>query len=222
MFKRRTRRPLSQRLLHLVYPPGGWGRAISYTYHRLRRIPDKPHRIARGVFAGIFVSFTPFFGFHFLLAAGLAWLIGGNLVAALLATFVGNPLTFPVIMTVAVELGNQMLGNEGVIPLAHIVGAFAGASVQLWNNLLAIFTSERTHWDLLERFFFRVFLPYLLGGLLPGIAAGMAGYYLTLPAISAYQKRRRKKRVERRERPAHPATPAAGEPAGGEKPAGTA
>ena len=98
MFKRRTPKSYLRMLADWVYPKGGWGRAISYVLHRLRRLPDPPHRIARGVAAGVFVCYTPFFGLHFFLAAFLAFLMQGNIVAALLATFFGNPVTFPLIM----------------------------------------------------------------------------------------------------------------------------
>ena len=72
MFKRRTPKSYLRMLADWVYPKGGWGRAISYVLHRLRRLPDPPHRIARGVAAGVFVCYTPFFGLHFFLAAFLA------------------------------------------------------------------------------------------------------------------------------------------------------
>ena len=45
----------------------------------------------------------------------------------------------------------------------------------------------------LHRFFHRVFLPYMVGGLLPGIGAGMMAYGLSRPVIHAYQRRRIKK-----------------------------
>lgn len=200
VFKRRTKRPFGQRVVAAVYPPGGYLRAIWYILYRIRRLPDQPHRIARGIAAGIFVSFTPFFGFHFVIGAGLAWLMGGNVVASLLATFIGNPVTFPFIMTLSVELGNYMLGYHGGIPLREIVDSFARASVELWNNLGAVFTDRTAHWSSLVRFFHHVFWPYFIGGLIPGIAAALAGYYLSLPVISAYQKRRKKKLKERVEK----------------------
>ncbi|MFC2969916.1 DUF2062 domain-containing protein [Acidimangrovimonas pyrenivorans] len=200
VFKRRSKRSWAQAIGHAIYPRGGWIRAVSYIIHRLRRLPDKPHRIARGIAAGIVVSFTPFFGFHFVIAVCLAWLMRGNMVAALLATFVGNPLTFPLIMTVSVELGSRILHLPGGMPLHSIVDAFAGASVELWDNLLALFTAEAPHWDNLIRFFHRVFWPYFIGGLGPGIVAALAGYYLSLPVIGAYQKRRQKKLMERVEK----------------------
>ena len=92
-----------------LYPSGGWLRASSYVWHRLRRLPDDPARVARGIVAGVFISFTPFFGLHFLGAALIAWAIRGNIPAALIATFVGNPLTFPFIATASLEVGYLFL-----------------------------------------------------------------------------------------------------------------
>ncbi|HKK86405.1 MAG TPA: DUF2062 domain-containing protein, partial [Roseovarius sp.] len=92
VFKRRDKRPLWKAVADFLWPRGGWTRAFHYVKHRLRRLPDPPHRIARGIFAGIFVTFSPFFGLHFFLAASLAWVMRGNIVASLLSTFVGNPL----------------------------------------------------------------------------------------------------------------------------------
>ena len=174
---------------------------MSYVMHRLRRLPDPPHKIARGVAAGVFVCFTPFFGFHFVLAAALAFVMQGNIVAAILATFVGNPFTLPIIATASIELGSWMLGMHHGLPLPQLLDAFSSASLELWNNFAAMFTTRVAHWDRLGDFFLRVFLPYMVGGIVPGTIGGVIAYTLTLPAISAYQKariRRLKKRYEKK------------------------
>ena len=93
-----------------LWPRGGWSRAFHYVKHRMRRLPDSPERIARGIFAGVFASFTPFYGFHFFIAAGLAFLLRGNIVAGLMATFFGNPLTFVPIGAMSLNTGYYMLG----------------------------------------------------------------------------------------------------------------
>ena len=193
MFKRRTPKSYLRMLADWVYPKGGWGRAISYVLHRLRRLPDPPHRIARGVAAGVFVCYTPFFGLHFFLAAFLAFLMQGNIVAALLATFFGNPVTFPLIAAACLELGNWMLGTDYGLPLPMVFDAFTQATSQLWENFLAIFTPKVAHWDQLDRFYDQVFWPYLVGGLVPGVASGIAAYMLTRPAVAAYQRARIKR-----------------------------
>tara|TARA_R110002096_G_scaffold138378_7_gene292027 strand:- start:6516 stop:7118 length:603 start_codon:yes stop_codon:yes gene_type:complete len=165
--------------------------------HRLRRLPDAPHRIARGIFAGVLVSFTPLFGLHFTLAALLAWIMRGNIVAALMATFVGNPITFPFIAAFGVELGNWILGQPGVVSPLKIFTDFGYASAEFWRNIQAIFTPELAHWNRLHNFFRDVFLPYLVGGLVWGVIAALVGYYLSLPLIIAYQNRRKKKLAAR-------------------------
>mgnify|MGYP003905738571 FL=1 len=63
VFKRREPLGWLAWMREMVYPSGGFRRATRYVIHRMSRLPDEPHRIARGVFAGVFVSFTPLFGF---------------------------------------------------------------------------------------------------------------------------------------------------------------
>ena len=74
-------------------------------------VPDQPHRIARGLAAGVFLSFTPLHGFHFIVAALVSLAIRGNVLAAFVGTFAGNPLTTPFIALAAVGLGRRLLGG---------------------------------------------------------------------------------------------------------------
>lgn len=181
----------------MIYPPGGWRRAATYVWHRLRRLPDQPHRIARGVAAGVFVSFTPLFGFHFLSAAGVAWLIGGNILAALLATFVGNPVTFPFIAVICVSFGRRILGLPGDLEPQRILGEITRASVELWHNLRSVVTPDRAHWGQFHEFFAQIYWPYMAGGVIIGLVVAIAAHYLTVPVFRAYQRRREKKMDER-------------------------
>ena len=200
MFKRRKPRSYSQIATEMVYPRGGWLRASQYVLHRVRRLPDQPHRIGRGVAAGTFISFTPLHGFHFLAAAGIAWVIGGNILAALLATFVGNPVTFPFIAYAATWLGREIMGNHGVLSPKMIFGEFADATAQLWQNLRAVFGPGEAHWDQLGSFYHDIFLPYLVGGVILGTIAGVIAHYMTVPVIRAYHRRRARKLAARIER----------------------
>jgi uncharacterized protein (DUF2062 family) len=203
VFKRRKPRTYYEAFSESLYPRGGWHRAAHYIVHRLRRLPDPAHKISRGIAAGVFACFTPFFGLHFVLATALAFVLRGNIMAALLATFFGNPLTFPIIAAVSMELGNWMLGLPH-IPLYQIAGAFSDAAVELWRNFMAVFTAEPTRWGSLNGFFSYIFLPYLIGGIIPGIATATAAYYLTEPVLHAYQKARvarlKKRFARKRER----------------------
>ena len=200
VFKRRKRRPVWAIIREFFWPKGGWARAATYVTHRLRRLPDEPHRIARGVFAGVFISFTPLFGFHLILAGLMAWMMRGNILAALLATFAGNPLTTPFVALSSVQIGQWMLGTGGAIQLSAIFAAFSHAGLELWANVLAIFTTDVTHWDRLGMFFRTIFLPYLIGGIAPGIAVSAVFYYVSIPLVRGYQKLRATKLKERIER----------------------
>lgn len=200
VFKRRDARPWMRVATDFVYPRSGWRRAGNYLLHRLRRLPDDPHRIARGVAAGMFCNFPPLFGVQMVSAALLAWVLRGNVLAAVLATFVSNPLTTPLIAFLSLELGHWMLGTRGTLDVNMLVHAFSDAGTEIWSNIVAIFTDEPTRWYRLKNFFLTIFLPYAVGSILPGIAASVASYYLTLPLIVAYHKLRDKRRVERAEK----------------------
>lgn len=194
VFKRRDRRPLWRIVAEFIWPRRGWGRAFKYVRHRLHRLPDPPHRIARGIFAGIFVTFSPFFGLHFFAAALLAWIMRGNIVAALLSTFVGNPLTFLPIGVMSLQTGHFILGRnlaEGAEVHRSLGGKFVDAGMDLRDNIWALFTDAQADWTHLAVFYDEVFFPYMIGGLVPGAIAGLIGYYVSLPVIQAYQNRRK-------------------------------
>lgn len=198
VFKRRDKRSYARMAAESLWPRGGWTRAFHYIKHRLNRLPDRPHRIARGIAAGVFISFTPLFGLHFFGAVVIAMALRGNIIAAILGTFAGNPITFPIIGYSSMKLGHWMLGTRFQNHGNHgLVEKFLQAGGDLKNNFLAIFTDAHSNWDGLANFFFDVFLPYLVGGIVPGIIAAVAAYYFSLPLITAYQNRRRKRIKER-------------------------
>lgn len=183
-----------------VYPRGGWTRAFHYVKHRLRRMPGTPDMIARGIWAGVFTTFTPFYGLHFLVAAFIARIINGKVLAALLATFFGNPLTYFPIGVISLQTGHFILGTEfkGGTE-SSLSRKFADAAKDLWTNFQTIFNDQQPDWSGLKVFYDEVFFPYMIGGIIPGIVAATICYYLSVPVIHAYQKRRAarmKKRLE--------------------------
>ena len=197
VFKRRTQQSLPRRLIEAFYPRGGWTRATSYVLHRLRRLPDTPHRICVGIAAGSFVSFLPLWGLHFVLAALFAWAFRGNIFAALLGTFFGNPVTFPIIAVASLELGSWLMGNPGSMKFVEVMAATGSATSELTGNLWGLVTGEKVYWGRLQLFLWRVFLPFMLGGTILGIPCSIAMYYLCLPLVNAYQRRRYQKLKKR-------------------------
>lgn len=203
VFKRRDRRPVWRIVVDFFYPRGGWSRAAQYVKHRVRRLPDTPEKISRGIAAGVFTTFTPFYGLHFITAAIVASIMRGNILAALLATFFGNPLTYIPIGFASLGTGYWLLGrpfNAALFGIGRDIPddfcalgcRFGNAFSDIWMNLVAIFTPAKSDWTGLVAFYHEVFYPYLIGGIAPGIIAGAVAYYLSLPLITAYQNRRRK------------------------------
>lgn len=198
VFRRRRPPSLMKRLRGMILPPGGWGRALRIMRHRLTRIPDAPHRIARGIACGIFASFTPLFGVHFFLAVFLAWAVRGNVIAALIGTAAGNPLTFPFIAILSMDIGHTILGTRAEsVPITQIMTAFGQAGDEIYRNVRAIFSDDVMRWERLLRFFRGVFLPYLVGGIGPGLVAAVIGYWVSLPALHGYQTLRAARREAR-------------------------
>lgn len=192
MFRRRDRRPVLRTIADTLYPRGGWTRAFHYVKHRVRRLPDTPERIARGIWAGVFTTFTPFYTLHFLIAFLIARAMRGNILAALMSTFFGNPLTYVPIAVVSLKTGHFLLGTE-FEEGSHrsFAGKFADAGQDLWENFLTLFNGQEPDWHGLSVFYNDIFFPYMIGGLIPGVIAATIAYYLSVPLIRAYQRRRK-------------------------------
>lgn len=191
VFKRRDKRAWWQVIAEFLYPKGGWARAFHYVRHRLHRLPDPPHKIARGVWAGVLTTFTPFYGMHFIVAALIARVMQGNIIAALLATFFGNPLTYIPIGVASLKTGHWLLGTKFEVAEQKLGEKFAEAGDDLWHNFMSMFTDATADWHGLSVFYDEVFFPYLIGGIIPGIITASICYYLTVPLIRAYQNRRK-------------------------------
>ena len=178
-------------------PRSGWRRTAEYVGHRIRRIPDTPHKIAIGISCGIIASFSPFFGLHFFYAALLAVLVRGNVIAALLGTFIGNPITFPFIATMSLQTGRWLLGycadGENAAGLFEAFGIFFTG---LWQSIKSLFGMGQAEWDALAEFARLVLWPWFLGGMVPGLLLAVVTYILSRPLIAAYQVRRRARRMK--------------------------
>jgi uncharacterized protein len=158
-------------------------RLPEYVAHRLRRLPDPAHRISRGIFAGVFVSFTPFFGLHFLTAALIAWLLRGNILASLHGDLLRQSHHLPD--------HRHRLGGAGRLDArpaasAPAPGAELGSALPRSSsvtNIRAIFSDDTMNWSRLSDFFRYIFVPYLVGGIVPGILTGIVAYYASYPLI---------------------------------------
>ncbi len=98
---------------------------------QLKRLQGTPYSIAAGFACGVAISFTPFIGFHLILAAITAWIIRGNIVSSAIGTLIGNPWTFPFIWIAVLSTGRFLLGNIATADHVNFVKIFESASKAL-------------------------------------------------------------------------------------------
>lgn len=156
-----------------------------YIFHRVARIPGSPYSITAGFACGAAVSFTPFIGLHFILAAILAWALRANIVTSAIGTVVGNPWTFPFIWFWVYELGEWI----GIGPWTG-----TGSGIDFGK-----FFADVTHATLDGNFTFLaetalpVIWPMLIGSIPTAIVVWVVAYMVMLPLVAAYQHRRRRR-----------------------------
>ena len=171
LFRRREAESLLERMRVHLWPRRSWTRSSRYVIYRLRRLSDTPHAVALGFAAGVFTAVTPFLGTHMVMAALLAWVAGGSVIAALLGTFVGNPLTYPLFWYSTYEVGNLMLGGGSGKQRIDLSGGIFQTSIdQLWPILK----------------------PMSLGSIPVGLTLAALSYLLVKPMVEAYKHRRRR------------------------------
>ena len=192
MFKRRERRSIFRFFYEVIFSLKGISRAIEYVGIRLKRIPDTPHKISLGMSCGIFASFTPLFGLHFLIAGLLSYLLRANVLASLIGTFVGNPITFPIITVFNIKLGEWILGSSEYSngDGGKIFEGFLDFIFLIYKSFFTEGSIGENNVPRMNEFLNGVFIPYSLGGLILGIFIAVVSYFLLRPLVATYQKKR--------------------------------
>jgi uncharacterized protein (DUF2062 family) len=174
MFKRRAQRSYLDRVRDFIWPQSGWRRALAYISHRVKRLPGTPQCIAAGVACGVAASFTPLIGLHFILAALLAWLTGGSIIASAIGTVAGNPWTFPFIWIGIYRLGSFILGWD------------VSEALPEGLTLTYIFDNPAA-----------VLVPMIVGAVPAALVAWTVAYWPVLRIVTKYQELRRHRMVKR-------------------------
>ncbi len=182
LFRRRKPADFKERIRTFLWPRRSFARSLRYFTKRVLRLHATPHAVAAGVAAGVFASFTPFLGFHFIIAAVISYAIAGNVLAAAFGTGVGNPVTFPFIWGATLETGRFLMTGS-------ITGE--GAPIDLGRTLW--------HMDFLQ-LWEPVIKPMTIGAVPIGIVFALAFYILTRWATMAFREKRRKLLTQRAKR----------------------
>lgn len=163
----------------------GWGRVVVYLWHRVGRLHGTPHSIADGFACGAAISFTPFVGAHFILAALTSWFSRGNIIAGLIGTAVGNPWTFPFIWWWTYTLGTKMGAGTAVTARPDVLGIVVDLPGVVARAALR-FDIDWTYLDNL----WAVIWPMMVGSVPTFIVVWLTTYALVKPMVAAYQTRR--------------------------------
>ena len=199
MFRRRERRSVFRFFYEVIFSLKGISRAIEYVGIRLKRIPDTPHKISLGMSCGIFASFTPLFGLHFLIAGLLSYVLRANVLASLIGTFVGNPITFPIITVFNLKLGEWILGSSDYSSGdgGKIFEGFLDFIFLIYKSFFTEGSIGENNVPRMNEFLNGVFIPYSLGGLILGIFIAVISYFLLRPLVATYQKKRSALKAQR-------------------------
>ena len=168
MFKRRNERSWQQKLREMVWPASGYRRALRYLWLRLLRLNASPHTIALGFAIGVFMSFSPFLGFHLAFSGLFAWLLRGNIAASMLGNFLGNPISYPFMWAMVYQTGNAVMGKAPSAAMIDLTSLKFDAA-DFWN----------------------IFIPCFIGSIPVGILAGLLFYFPVKKSVMRFQAARR-------------------------------
>lgn len=123
---------------------------------RFKKLQGDPHYIAKGMGIGVFVSITPTIPLHTVIALALSFILRASKPAAILGVWFSNPFTMPFFYWGSYKLGTFI--HDGPIP-------FDTKFESIWElmNLGIGFT-----------------IAMMTGGIIIGIAPGVAAYFITL------------------------------------------
>ncbi len=183
LFKRRKQLSPVERLRNAIWPARSFERSFRYMILRLWRIKATPHSIALGCAAGVFAIFTPFLGCQMLLAAFLALLFRGSVMASAVGTCAGNPLTYPIIWGSTFAVGNLFLGDSANAEIGKLsTGAQAlGVSISEASPD-GVATAVEGLWPILK--------PMALGALPLGGLTAILIYFIVRRLLQAQHDRR--------------------------------
>jgi uncharacterized protein len=140
------------------------------------RLDASPHGLALGLAFGIFMATTPFLGLQVCGAAGLAWLFGANIPAAVIGTFWANPVTYPLLLLASYRLGAALLNVQDTFnPTRFTDGVNAIAK--------AVFVPGRSAVTIAYELLLPVAMPLTLGAMLIGLLSAVVFYVVARRAI---------------------------------------
>ena len=195
MFRRRTPLTRINQIRSFIWPERGFRRLFAYFFQRIVRMPGTSASIAAGMASGVAASFTPFVGLHLLIAALLAILFRGNVLASAIGTFFGNPWTFLFIWVSDYRLGLWLLQQSGYGE--QLVVLSFQQLTDVMTTVIKFFTfSTDVDWRQMTMSLEQVFLPMAIGGMVLAVVAWLVAFVLTFYSLEVWRAHRAKRMAQ--------------------------
>lgn len=159
-------------------------RGLLPAWRSVLRLETTPHAVGLGLAMGVFVAFLPILGAQMMIAGMIAWLGRANVGAALLGTWAGNPITWPLMWVASYLIGISLLGEAGPMTVDELQRTLARLGEARPHSVgwLTMFHGARTLlWPILK--------PLFVGGLVLGLISGAALYFIGRRAAEAFRTR---------------------------------
>ena len=119
-------------------------------------------------------------------------MLRANVLASLIGTFVGNPITFPIITVFNLKLGEWILGSSEYSSGdgGKIFEGFLDFIFLIYKSFFTEGSIGENNVPRMNEFLNGIFIPYSLGGLILGIFIAVVSYFLLRPLVATYQKKR--------------------------------
>ena len=148
-------------------------------FKAILHLDDAPWKIALGLSVGVFISFTPFYGLHTVMAILAALLLRLNKVTTVTGAWLNLPWFAPFHYALSLRVGEFILSSGHTLPviqdkglreLAALIRPFLSLD-KLGEGFLAS-----------SKLLFMVSMPLLVGTTVVGLVAGVTTYLLALAA----------------------------------------
>lgn len=142
---------------------------------------DAPWKIALGLSLGVFISCTPFYGLHTLLAMGAAFVFRVNKVATVTGAWFNLPWFAPFVYGISLKVGEFILsGGQGIESLRGLGLSDLAALIRPYLSLDHFREGYLASFQLL----FVVSKALFVGTTVVGGVAAVVTYFVALGAVS--------------------------------------
>ncbi|MEM0913209.1 MAG: DUF2062 domain-containing protein [Planctomycetota bacterium] len=178
--------PLRAKPARSVWSPRYW-------YRRIVALRATPHQIAMGTAVGVFLAFTPTFGFQMVLALAVAFAFRLSKPATIIPVWISNPITLVPVYGTTYALGAMFWPGETIADLPAVLSRFSNVSAL---DLESLRQALRDFWDVGTI----LMGPLWIGAFIVGVPLGVITYPVTRRGVIAYRHHRAHVRHERRAR----------------------